>query len=55
MRLMGKREIGELSLFDVVVIFLISEILSISITNTNSSILMSIIPIIVIVILEKIF
>lgn len=54
LRIMGKREIGELSLFDVVVIFLISEILSISITNTNSSILMSIIPIIVIVILEKI-
>jgi len=49
---MGKREIGELSLFDVAVIFIISEILSISISNPSRSILFSIIPIIVIVFLE---
>ena len=52
MRFMGKREIGELSLFDIAVIFIISEILSISISNPNRSILYSIIPIIIIVILE---
>ena len=52
LKIMGKREIGELSLFDVAVIFIISEILSISISNSNKSILFSIIPIIVIVILE---
>jgi len=49
---MGKREIGELSLFDVAVIFIISEILSISISNPSKSIMFSILPIIVIVILE---
>lgn len=52
LRLMGKREIGELSLFDVAVIFIISEILSISITNSERSILFSILPIFVIVVLE---
>ena len=50
--LMGKREIGELSLFDMAVIFIISEILSISISNPDRSILFSIIPIIIIVLLE---
>ena len=52
LRTMGKREIGELSLFDVAVIFIISEILSISISDSNKSILLSIVPIIVIVLLE---
>lgn len=52
LKVMGKREIGELSLFDVAVIFIISEILSISISNPSKSILFSIIPIIVIVLLE---
>lgn len=54
LRIMGKRELGELSLFDVAVIFIISEILSISISNTSKSILFSIIPIIIIVFLELI-
>lgn len=52
LRTMGKREIGELSLFDMAVIFIISEILSISISDPNKSILLSIIPIIIIVFLE---
>lgn len=52
LRLMGKREIGELSLFDVAVIFIISEILSISISNPSRSIMFSILPILVIVFLE---
>lgn len=52
LRTMGKREIGELSLFDVAVIFIISEILSISVSDPNKSILLSIIPIVVIVLLE---
>lgn len=52
LRTMGKREIGELSLFDVAVIFIISEILSISISDPNKSILLSIVPILVIVLLE---
>ena len=52
LRIMGKREIGELSLFDMAVIFIISEIVSISISNPERSILFSIIPIIIIVVLE---
>ena len=52
LRIMWKREIGELSLFDMAVIFIISEILSISISNPERSILFSIIPIIIIVVLE---
>ena len=52
LRTMGKREIGELSLFDIAVIFIISEILSISISDPKKSILLSIVPIIIIVLLE---
>ena len=50
--MMGKREIGELSLIDIAVIFIISEILSISISDSKKSIFLSIIPICVIFILE---
>ena len=54
MRIMGKREIGELSIFDIIVFFIISELFSISINDPESSIFKSIIPIIVIVILQLI-
>jgi uncharacterized membrane protein YcaP (DUF421 family) len=50
---MGKREVGELSIFDLVVFFVISELLSISIENVNENPLKSIVPIAVMVILQK--
>ena len=52
MRIMGKREVGELGIFDVVVFFIISELFSISITDASSNVFKSIIPIIIIVLLQ---
>ena len=49
---MGKREIGELSVVDFIVSLYIAELVAISIENYKSSMLLSIIPIIMIVILE---
>ena len=45
MRVMGKREIGELSIFDIVIYLVMSELLAISITELDESILKSLIPI----------
>ena len=53
LRIMGKREVGELSIFDVVVFFLISELFSLAIDNeTKLSHLL--LPIFLIVILQLI-
>lgn len=54
MRIMGKREIGELSLFDLVVFFVISELLSISIAESEENPLKTIVAIAILVILQKI-
>lgn len=54
LRVMGKREIGEVSTFDIVVFFVISELFSLSLNEPDTSILHSIIPISVIVILQLI-
>ena len=51
-RLMGKREIGELSVVDFIVSLYVAELVAISIENYNSSMLLSIIPIITLVLLE---
>ncbi|MBQ6324124.1 MAG: DUF421 domain-containing protein [Bacilli bacterium] len=45
-RLMGKREIGELSIMDFIVSIFIAEMVAISIENYKSSMLMSVIPVI---------
>ena len=44
-RIMGKREIGELSIMDFIVSLFIAELVAISIENYNTSILMSLIPV----------
>jgi len=49
---MGKREIGQLSIQDLVVSILIAEMVAISIENTKDSLWFTIMPIIVLVILE---
>ncbi len=54
-RLMGKREIGQLGIIDLIVSILIAELVAISIENLEDSIFMTIIPIIVLVLLEIIF
>ena len=51
-RIMGKREIGQLGIIDLIVSILIAELVAISIENINDSIMLTIAPIIVLVILE---
>lgn len=51
-RLMGKREIGQLGVVDLIVSILIAELVAISIENTEDTIFMTIIPIVILVILE---
>lgn len=54
-RIMGKREVGQLGIIDLIVSILIAELCAISIENINDSIFMTIIPIIVLVIIEITF
>lgn len=51
-RIMGKREIGQLGVIDLIVSILIAELIAISIENVNDSIFLTIIPIVILVILE---
>ena len=51
-RLMGKREIGELSIQDLAVGILITELVAIAIENYNDSIFLTIVPILVLLIFE---
>lgn len=51
-RLMGKKEVGELSIIDLIVTVLIAELAAISIEKTESSIMISIVPIIILVIVQ---
>lgn len=53
LRLMGKREVGELSVFDIVVFFLITELISLAI-QTDENIFKAIAPIALILILQLI-
>ena len=52
LKLMGKREIGKVSTFDIVVFFVISELFSLSLNEPDGSILHSLIPIGLIVLLQ---
>lgn len=51
-RIMGKREIGQLGIIDLIVSILIAELVAISIENINDSIFLTILPICVLVVLE---
>lgn len=51
-RIMGKREIGQLGIIDLIVSILIAELVAISIENINDSIWMTIVPLSLLVILE---
>jgi uncharacterized membrane protein YcaP (DUF421 family) len=52
MRLMGKREIGKLSVFDLVISIMIAEIAVIVIETTDKSMLMAISPILLLVVIQ---
>ena len=51
-RFMGKREVGELGIVDLIVSILIAELAAISIDNRDESIFLSIVPIVVLVIIQ---
>ena len=51
-RIMGKKEVGQLSIIDLIVSILIAELAAMSIEETNRSILISIIPIALLVIIQ---
>ena len=51
-RLMGKREVGQLGIIDLIVSILIAELVTISVEDGSKSILTSIVPIISLVILQ---
>lgn len=51
-RFMGKREIGQLGIVDLIVSILIAELAAISIDNINESIFLSIIPIVALTLLQ---
>lgn len=51
-RLMGKREIGQLSIQDLVVSILIAELVAISIENVEDSLWFTVIPVIILFVLE---
>lgn len=52
LRFMGKREVGELSIFDIVIYLVMSELLALSISEPEESILKSLIPIATLAILQ---
>lgn len=54
-RIMGKKEVGKLSIIDLIVSILIAELAAISIEQYESSILISVIPILCLVIIEVLF
>lgn len=51
-RIMGKREVGQLSILDLCVSILIAELIAISIENYSESIMLTIVPIILLTLLE---
>ncbi len=51
-RIMGKREIGQLGVIDLIVSILIAELIAISIENIKDSMFLTIIPIVILVVLE---
>ena len=52
LRLMGKREVGELSVFDIVIYLVMSELLAISISDQRASIFHSLVPIAILAFLQ---
>jgi uncharacterized membrane protein YcaP (DUF421 family) len=53
-KLMGKREVGQLSLFDLVVLLVIADIMVLGIENYNESFFLFIIPIILLALIQKV-
>ena len=54
-RIMGKREIGQLGVIDLIVSILIAELVAISIEEYKQSLMLTVIPISILVLLEVLF
>ncbi len=54
-RLMGKREIGQLSIQDLVISIIMSELVAMSIENREDSMFLTIIPVVILVLFEILF
>lgn len=52
LRIMGKREVGELSVFDLVLYFVMSELVTLSLENVEESIWKSVVPIITLTLMQ---
>lgn len=52
LRFMGKREVGELSVFDIVIYLVMSELLAIAVSDSDESIFKAIIPIITLMLMQ---
>lgn len=52
LRLMGKREVGELSIFDLVVFLLIAEVAAFSLDDPHSSFIHAIVPVIILFLIQ---
>lgn len=52
LRLMGKREVGELSIFDIVIYLVMSELLALSLSQNDESILKTLIPLMTLTLLQ---
>lgn len=53
-KLMGKREVGQLSLFDLIVLLVIADIMVLGIENYEDSFLLFVIPIVLLALIQKI-
>lgn len=54
LKIMGKRELGQLNSFDIVVFFMISELFSLSIDKPHENVMLTMVPIILIFIMQLI-
>ena len=54
-RIMGKREVGQLGIIDLIVSIMIAELVALSIEKTNQSILLTLVPITALVLIEILF
>ena len=52
LKIMGKRELSQISMFDVVIFLIVSELFSLSLSDENKSLWHFVVPLVVIVILE---
>lgn len=52
LRIMGKREVGELSIFDLVVFLLIAEVAAFALDDPNSNFIHAIVPMVVLLIIQ---